>query len=88
MFLTSQIFRGASTTIRKNIDALAIFRLPAHEYQAVASEVVGSLVDEAGFRELYQRATAQPHGFLFIKLKAKDRENAFYRNYTTRLVPA
>ena len=85
--LTSQIFRGASTTVHKNIDALAIFRLPAQEYVAVASEVVGSMVDEQQFRELYLRATAQPHSFLFIKLKAKDSSEAFFRNYTTKLVP-
>ena len=87
VFLTSQIFKGASTTVRKNIDALAIFRLPAQEYVAVASEVVGSMVDEQQFRELYLRATAQPHSFLFIKLKAKDSSEAFFRNYTTKLVP-
>ena len=87
LFLTSQIFRGSSTTVRKPIDNLACFRLPAAEYAAVASEVVGSLIDEQEFRELYLRATAQPHSFLFIKLEAKDASEAFYRNYTTRHVP-
>ena len=87
VFLTSQIFRGASTTIRKNIDFLACFRLPAQEYVAVASEVVGSMVNEQQFRELYSRATSQPHSFLFIKLKAKDAREAFFRNYTTQLIP-
>ena len=64
-----------------------MFRLPAQEYVAVASEVVGSMVDEQQFRELYLRATAQPHSLLFMKLKAKDKGESFFRNYTTKLVP-
>ena len=87
-FLTSQVFRGASSTIRKNIDLLVCFRLNQTEYNAVREEVIGADISAEEFDELYKRGTAAPHDFLVIKLKERDPAMKFFRNYTHRLVIA
>ena len=69
VFLTSQVFRGASSTIRKNIDNLICFRLNQTEYQSVREEVIGADIDAEAFGELYKRGSAGPHDFLVLKLK-------------------
>ena len=87
LHICTQVYRGLSSQIRKNVDCLAIFRLPAMEYQAVAEEVVGSHVSKEQFEELYKRAVSSPHQFLWILLKSPDPEHMFYRGFSTRLVP-
>ena len=84
-FITSQVYRGASGVIRKNIDCMAVFRVNAAEYAAIAEEIVGADVSAEEFHELYSRATASPHHFLWCRLKSRDPEKKFYRNYTHRL---
>ena len=86
VFLTSQVFRGASSTIRKNIDNLICFRLNQMEYQSVREEVIGADIDAEAFDELYKRGTAGPHDMLVIELKEPDPSMRFFRNYTHRLI--
>ena len=86
VFLTSQVFRGASSTIRKNIDNLICFKLNHPEFLAVKEEVVGSEISAKEFDELYKRGTAGRHDMLVIKLKERDKDMKFYRNYTHRMV--
>ena len=86
--LTSQVFRGASSTLRKQIDLLICFRLNQTEYMAVREEVIGADVSPEEFDELYKRGTAGAHDFLVIKLKERDPAMKFFRNYTHRLVIA
>ena len=86
VFLTSQVFRGASSTIRKNIDILVCFRLNQTELMSVREEVIGADISSEEFDELYKRGTAAPHDMLCIKLKERDKALKFFRNYTHRLV--
>ena len=86
VFLTSQVFRGASSTIRKNIDILVCFRLNQTELMSVREEVIGADISSEEFDELYKRGTAAPHDMLCIKLKERDKAVKFFRNYTHRLV--
>ena len=88
MFLTSQVFRGASSTIRKNLDLLVCFRLNQTELMSVREEVIGADISSEEFDELYKRGTAAPHDMLVIKLKERDPALKFFRNYTHRLVIA
>ena len=55
---------------------------------AVKEEVVGSEISSEEFDELYQRGTAGRHDMLVIKLKERDKDQRFFRNYTHRLVIA
>ena len=88
VFLTSLVFRGASSTIRKNIDNLICFKLNSPEYMAVREEVVGSDITQEEFDELYKRGSAGRHDMLVIKLKKRDEDQTFFRNDTHRLVIA
>ena len=88
VFLTSQVFRGASSTIRKNIDNPICFKLNQPEFLAVREEVVSGDISAEEFDELYKRGTAGRHDFLVIKLKERDKGNKFFRNYTHRRIVA
>ena len=72
------MFRGASSTIRENIDLLICFRLNQTEYIAVREEVIGADIDADEFDELYKRGTAGAHDFLVIKLKERDPAMKFF----------
>jgi hypothetical protein len=37
--------------------------------------------------QLYRIATDKPHGFLYIKVNAKDKKDMFYDSLQTKLVP-
>ena len=50
-FLTSQVIRGASSTLRKQIDILVCFRLNQTEYNAVREEVIGADISAEEFDE-------------------------------------
>ncbi len=73
VFLTPQVFRGASSTIRKNIDNLVCFKLILPEFMAVKEEVVGSDISTEEFDELYNRGTAGRHDMLVIDLRSVTR---------------
>ena len=51
-------------------------------------EVIGADISAEEFDELYKRGTAAPYDFLVIKLKERDPNMKFFRNYTHRLVIA
>ena len=52
------------------------------------SEVVGTWVNKLQFRELYEFAvSAHAHGFLTIKLKAKDPHKMFAADFSRWLHP-
>ena len=61
---------------------------PAAEYESVESEVVGTWVNKSQLRELYELAvSAHPHGFLTIKLKAKNPLKMFAADFSRWLHP-
>ena len=84
----SQLHKSFSKSVRVNADILCCHRLPAAEYESVESEVVGTWVSKAQFRELYEFAvSAHAHGFLTIKLKAKDPHKMFAADFSRWLHP-
>ena len=84
----SQLFKSLSKAIRVNADILTCHRLPALEYAAVEEEVVGSWVNRQQFKELFEFAVnAHPHGFLTIKLKAKNPLKMFAADFSRWLHP-
>ena len=84
----SQLFKSLSKSIRVNADILCCHRLPAAEYESVEAEVVGTWVNKAELRELYEFAvSAHSHGFLTIKLKAKNPHKMFAADFSRWLHP-
>ena len=87
-FCGSQIYKGLSSTIRKNADVLTIHRLPEAEYVAVSEELSGTWVTKQQFRELYEAAVgAHPYGFLTVRMKSRDPKKMFYADFSRRLIP-
>ena len=85
---STQVYRGLSSSMRKNFAAWAIGRLPMIDYRAFEEEHSGTYVTREQLRELYDRAVSEPYGFLFYKPRTGDPENMFYSKFTTRLIPS
>ena len=45
-----------------------------------------SLLERERFEEAYRIATAEPHGFLFIRLRAKDKSEQLWSTFTKRIL--
>ncbi len=56
------------------------------DYKAFEEEHAGTHVTKEQLRELYNRATSEPYGFLFYKPRTGDPEKMFYSKFTTRLM--
>ena len=84
----SQLHKSLSKSVRVNADILCCHRLPSLEYESVESEVVGTWVTKAQFKELYEFAvSAHPHGFICIKLKSKNPHKMFAADFSRWLHP-
>ena len=57
------------------------------ELEEISMECSGE-VDPAVFHQVYQRATDEPHAFLFVDLHKKDHHPSMFRkNFDTFLIP-
>ena len=50
-------------------------------------EEMSAIYDKNVLMQLYRIATDKPHGFLYIKVTAKDKKDMFYDSLQTKLVP-
>ena len=66
---------------------MCVFRLRNYNDLAAVVEELSALADKKTIKALYERATSQPYGFLYINLQAKSLETTFYRNFEASLVP-
>ena len=48
---------------------------------------MSAIYDKNVLIQLYQIATDKPHGFLYIKVNAKDKKDMFYDSLQTKLIP-
>ena len=62
-------------------------KLPFSDWRIFEEENAGVNVDRKQLRELWQRALAEPYGFLFYKPREKPGYQ-FYSKFSTRLVPS
>ena len=87
VLVLSQKYRLISPVVRVNCTALFVFRLRNNgDVQAIIEEN-SALADPKTIRALYDLATSQPYGFLFIDLLATSLKESFYRSFEARLVP-
>ncbi len=49
-------------------------------------EEMSAIYDKDTLLKLYHIATDKPHGFLYIKVNAKDREDMFYSSFEHKLI--
>ena len=83
----SQVVRGLGANARKNFSMWCLGKLPASDWKIFEDENAGVNVDRKQLRELWQRALAEPYGFLFYKPREKPGYQ-FYSKFSTRLVPS
>ena len=83
----TQVYKAISPVIRKNITDLYIFRLRNHADMESWLEEMSAIYDKNVLIQLYRIATDKPHGFLYIKVNAKDKHDMFYDSLQNKLVP-
>jgi hypothetical protein len=83
----SQVVRGLGASARKNFSMWCIGKLQMSDWKIVSDEHSGVNVDRKQLLELWQRALAEPYGFLFYKPREKPGYQ-FYSKFSTRLVPS
>ena len=82
-----QRYRVLSPIIRTNATALIILKLRNVKELEALTEENSAVVPRDRFRELYEEATSQPYGFLYINLVAKNVDEMFWSNFDRPLVP-
>lgn len=83
----TQVYKAISPVIRKNITDLYIFRLRNHADMESWLEEMSAIYDKNVLLQLYRISTDKPHGFLYIKVNAKDKHDMFYDSLQSKLVP-
>lgn len=82
----TQAFTALSTLIRKNATELYIYRLRNYRDLETFIEEVSALYPKKTLLELYNMATSEPYSFLYVNLRAKDKEDMFYMNFDRKLL--
>jgi len=86
-FVLTQYYRLLSPALRTNAVLLACFRMRnIKDLQAILEEN-SALVPADRLKEMYDRATSKPFGFLLIRLTETDPAKTFFGSFETRLVP-
>ena len=65
---------------------LYIYRLRNYRDLETFIEEVGALYPKKTLLELYNMATSEPYSFLYVNLRAKDKEDMFYMNFDRKLL--
>ena len=81
----TQAFTALSTLIRKNATELYIYRLRNYRDLETFIEEVSAIYDKKTLLELYNTATSEPYSFLYVNLRAKDKDDMFYMNFDRKL---
>ena len=83
-----QAFTALATLVRKNATELYIYRLRNYRDLETFIEEVSAIYDKKTVLELYNTATAEPYAFLYVNLRAKDKDDMFYMNFDRKLTVA
>ena len=81
----TQVFKAISPVIRKNITDLYIFRLRNYADMEAWLDELSAVYDKKTLIHLYNICTDKPHGFLYIKVNAKTKDDMFYDSLKTKL---
>ena len=83
----TQVYKAISPVIRKNITDLYIFGLRNYADMEAWLEEMSAIYDKDTLLKLYRLATDKPHGLLYIKVNATDKEEMFYSSFEHTLIP-
>ena len=85
--LSVQKLNQAGLTIRANSRCMCVWRLRNHKEIDTLCEEMSGFYDKSVIMDLYTHATSEPYSFLFVRLDAKTRRDAFWLRFETRLTP-
>jgi hypothetical protein len=74
-------------TLRCNTRSLCCWRLRNQKEIEILCEEMSGFYPKDVIMDLYHHATAEPYSFLFVRLDAKTRRDAFWLRFETRLIP-
>ena len=81
-WITAQSYRSIPRQMRQQLLYTLLFRVSAEEMLTIRSELNGSF-DERLFETMYNIATAEPYGFLYVD----NRKQKFYASFSRELIP-
>ncbi len=82
-----QKLNQAGLTIRANTRCMCVWRLRNHKEIEILAEEMSGFYPKDVIMDLYTHATSEPYSFLFVRLDAKTRRDAFWLRFESRLVP-
>ncbi len=80
----TQVYTALSPLIRKNATELYVYRLRNYRDLESLVEELAALYEKKLLIEIYNKATSEPHSFLYINLMAKDKKDLFYMNFNKK----
>jgi hypothetical protein len=89
IFILAQTYsttNGIPRAIRENCTHLALFKNKDQNQIAKICEEIGSDIDVEDFLKLFQYATSEPFGFLFVDFSPKTPQQAFRKNFAQYLL--
>ena len=84
--IATQIFTAIHPIIRVNATELYVYRLRNTRDLETFVEEVSADYDKKTSVALYNAATEEPFGFLYVKSTAKNKEDVFYKNFDHKLL--
>ena len=84
----TQIYKGVSPVIRKNVTHLFIYRLGNHGDLSAIVEEMSAIYDKHTLLQIYHEAIAEPYSFLCISPMQRDRSKMFMKRFEQYLIPS
>jgi hypothetical protein len=82
----TQVYKAISPIIRKNLTSIYMWKLRNWADHMAWLEELAAMVSKEHLEQMYQLATSEPYGFLYIHLTSKSMENMFWISLRKKLV--
>ena len=82
----TQKFSAIHPIIRVNATELYVYRLRNDKDLETFVEEVSAVYDKKSLMALYNAATEEPFGFLYVKLTTKSKDDMFFKRFDHKLV--
>ena len=82
----TQKFNAIHPIIRVNATELYVYRLRNTKDLETFVEEVSAVYDKKTLLALYNAATEEPFGFLYVKLTAKNKDEMFFKRFDHKLI--
>ena len=85
--VSAQKLNQVGLTVRANVRCMCVWRLRNHKEIEILGEEMSGFYPKETIMQLYNHATSEAFSFLFVRLDAKTRRDAFWLRFESRLVP-